>query len=198
MKKTIVLIVAGVIALALIATVIVILLLGPTRSEPFSSVVELPPQDAGFVLISPDFTDGSPIPARYTCAGEDIPPTLAWGEPPAGTESFALIVDDPDAPLGTWTHWIVYNLPGSLRSLDALIRPGVMLADLTVLFGENSWGKKAYAGPCPPSGTHHYIFQLFALDEILALADKASRAELQAAIQGHILAFAELTGTYTK
>jgi Raf kinase inhibitor-like YbhB/YbcL family protein len=172
--------------------------LGPIRGEVFSSNVELPPPDAGFVLISPDFTDGGPIPTRYTCDGENIPPTLAWGEPPAGTESYVLIVDDPDTPLGTWTHWIVYNIPAEEHVIDNLIRPGVQLNDVTILFGKNNWGKQAYSGPCPPSGTHHYIFQLYALDIMLGPKDKATKNELATRMQGHILSYAELKGTYTK
>jgi Raf kinase inhibitor-like YbhB/YbcL family protein len=198
MKKTIFFVVVGAITVTLIALIAVLFLLGPTRSETFSSVIEMPPPDAGFILISPNFTDGGPIPARYTCDGENIAPTLAWGEPPAGTHSYVLVVDDPDAPLGTWTHWIVYNLPAETRSVDALIRPGVQLNDVTVLFGKNSWGKQAYSGPCPPSGAHHYVFQLYALDIMLGPEDKASKNELATRMQGHILSYAELTGTYTK
>jgi len=198
MKKIIFLIIMGALAVMLILLVAAFILLGPIRSETFSSVIEMPPPDAGFVLISPDFADGGPIPARYTCDGENIPPTLAWGEPPAGTKSYVLIVEDPDAPLGTWTHWIVYNLPAETRTVDALIRPGVRLNDVTVLFGKNSWGKQAYGAPCPLSGIHHYVFQLYALDILLGPEDKASKNELAARMQGHILSYAELTGTYTK
>jgi len=198
MKKTIFFVVVGAITVALIALIAVLFLLGPTRSETFSSVIEMPPPDAGFILISPDFTDGGSIPARYTCDGENIPPTLVWGEPPAGTKSYVLIVEDPDAPLGTWTHWIVYNLPAETRTVDALIRPGVQINDVTVLFGKNSWGKQAYSGPCPPSGAHHYVFQLYALDIMLGPEDKASKNELATRMQGHILGYVELTGTYTK
>jgi Raf kinase inhibitor-like YbhB/YbcL family protein len=197
MKKTI-FVVVGVITVLLIALIAAYFLLGPTRSETFSSVIEMPPPDAGFILISPDFTDGGPIPTRYTCDGENIPPTLAWGEPPAGTKSYVLMVEDPDAQLGTWIHWIVYNLPAETRTVDALIRPGAQLNDVIVLFGKNSWGKQAYSGPCPPSGTHHYVFQLYALDIMLGPEDKASKNELATRMQGHILSYAELTGTYTK
>jgi len=198
MKKLIFFIIVGTLALTLIALVTAFFLLGPIRGEVFSSSVELPPPDAGFVLISPDFTNGGPIPARYTCDGENHPPTLAWGNPPTGTESYVLIVDDPDAPLGTWTHWIVYNLPAEARTVDALIRPNVQIDNVNVLFGKNSWGKQTYGGPCPSSGTHHYVFRLYALDIMLGPEDKASKNELATRMQGHILGYAELTGTYTK
>jgi len=196
-KKTIIIIV-GTIALGLIALIAIVFLLKPSRSEIFSGTIELPPPEAGFTLISPDFTEGGPIPSRFTCDGENIPPTLTWGEPPVGTKSFVLIVDDPDAPLGTWTHWIVYNIPAEVRMIDSLYRPGVQINDMPILFGKNSWGNQQYSGPCPPSGIHHYIFQLFALDIMLGPKDNDSKNELVLKMQGHILSYAELTGTYTK
>jgi Raf kinase inhibitor-like YbhB/YbcL family protein len=198
MKRRTFLIIVGTILFVLIALATVIYVLRPIRGETFSSAVELPPTNAGFILTSPDFKNGSPIPARFTCDGEDVPPTLTWGEPPIGTKSFALIMEDPDAPLGTWTHWIVYNIPVGERLVDDLYRPHLQVNNTTIFFGKNSWGKQTYGGPCPPSGIHHYVFQLYALDEVLTLADKASKAELQAAIQGHVVGYAELTGTYTK
>jgi len=198
MRRKIFFIVVGTIIFLCLALVAVFYLFAPTRSETFSSIVELPSSEAGFILISPDFADGSSIPARFTCDGEDVPPTLAWGEPPAGTKSFAIIVDDPDAPAGTWTHWIVYNIPAEVRLVDSLFVPGLQINDGKVLFGKNSWGKQAYGGPCPPSGTHRYIFQLFALDIMLGPKDNATRNKLAAQMQGHILGYAELTGTYTK
>lgn len=158
----------------------------------------MPPPEAGFVLISPDFSNDGPIPANYTCDGNNIPPTLAWGEPPAGTKSFILILKDPDAPSGPWIHWIVYNLPPETRTISDLTRPGVQIDGVTVLFGKNSWGKQTYGGPCPPSGTHHYIFQLTALNITLGPKNKATISELTAQMQGSILDTAELTGTYSK
>jgi Raf kinase inhibitor-like YbhB/YbcL family protein len=198
MQKTVFFIVLGITTVSLIGLIAVLLLLGPIRGKVFSSKVELPPPDAGFVLISPSFNNGGPIPARYTCDGENIPPTLAWGEPPAGTISYILIVEDPDAPNGTWIHWIVYNLAPETRTVDALTRPGVRVNDMVVLFGKNSWGEQAYGGPCPPSGTHHYVFQLYALDILLGPQDKDTKNDLAARMQGHILSIAELKGTYTK
>jgi len=198
MKKVFFFITVGLIALIAISLITVLLLLGPKHGNVFSEIIQLPPSEAGFVLISPDFNDGDPIPARYTCSGEDIPPTLAWGQPPYGTSSFVLIMEDPDAPSGTWTHWIVYNLPAEVRNIDDLTRPGVQINDVKVLFGKNSWGTQAYRGPCPPSGTHHYVFRLSALDIMLGPEDKASKTEITSRMQGHVLGTAELTGTYSK
>ncbi len=198
MKKIIFIIIAGALGITFFGLVVTFFLLGPIRSEVFSATVELPPPDAGFVLISPDFTNGGPIPRDFTCNGDNIPPTLAWGEPPAGTVSYVLIMDDPDAPGGTWTHWIVYNLPGVIRTIDAQTRPGMRIDDVKVLFGINSWGGQAYRGPCPPSGTHHYFFRLSALDILLGPEENASRNELETLMHGHILGSVELTGTYGK
>jgi hypothetical protein len=188
----------GGLAIIAIILVAVFFLFGPIRSEVFSSTVELPPPEAGFVLISPDFNDGEPIPKRFTCNGENVPPTLAWGEPPTGTKSFILTVIDPDAPGGAWVHWIVYNLPAQTRSIDANTRPGMQINDMTILFGKNSWGKQTYSGPCPPTGTHHYVFQITALNINLGPDNKATFSQLDAQMQGSILGTAKLIGTYTK
>jgi Raf kinase inhibitor-like YbhB/YbcL family protein len=173
-------------------------LFGPTRGEVFSTSIEMPPPEAGFVLISPDFSNQGRIPARYTCDGENIPPTLAWGEPPFGTKSFILIVKDPDAPGGPWIHWVVYNLPAETRTINDLTKPGVQINDATILFGKNSWGKQTYGGPCPPPGTHHYVFQLNALSINLGPENNATFIELNNQMQGSILGTAELIGTYSK
>jgi len=148
-------------------------------------------------LTSPVFIQGNPIPAVYTCTGRNISPALAWGEPPSGTQAFALIMDDPDAPGGTWTHWVLFNLPGSTRSLSENVPPGASLPDGS-LQGKNSWGNAGYGGPCPPSGTHRYFFKLFALDRALDLTSGADAARLVKAMQGHVLAKVELMGTYRK
>ena len=198
MRRLIFFILLGGLALIAIIFVALFFLFGPIRSEVFSSTVELPPPEAGFVLISPDFNDGGPIPRTFTCNGENIPPTLAWGEPPTGTKSFILTVIDPDAPGGAWIHWIVYNLPAQIRSIDANTRPGTQINDMTILFGKNSWGKQAYGGPCPPTGTHHYVFQITAMNINLGPENKATISELDAQMQGSILGTAKLIGTYTK
>lgn len=198
MRRKLFFIIVGVLLLVLIASVAIFYLFGTTRGETFSSMVEVPSSEAGFSLASPDFTNGEPIPARYTCAGEDIPPTLTWSDPPPGTRSLAFILDDPDAPVGTWTHWIVYNIPPEVRTMDKSFTPGMQINNVNVLFGMNSWGRQAYGGPCPPSGTHRYIFQLFALDIMLGPKDKMTKDELAAQMQNHILGFIQIMGTYTK
>jgi hypothetical protein len=198
MRRKIIFIVIGVFLLVFFASVVIFYLLGPTRGATFSSIVEIPSSEAGFSLISPDFANGEPIPARYTCDGENIPPTLSWSDPPPGTKSLALIVDDPDAPVGTWTHWIVYNIPPDVRTMDQSFTPGIQINDVKILFGKNSWGKQAYGGPCPPSGTHRYVFQLFPLDILLGPKDRMTKNDLSAQMQNHILGFVQIMGTYTK
>ena len=138
-------------------------------------------------LTSPAFAAGEPIPAAHTCDGADTPPPLGWSGVPAGAQALALIVDDPDAPRGTWLHWTVWNLPVAPGAL-----PGAGVE------GVNDFGNVGWGGPCPPSGTHRYVFRLFALDAPLALAEGASRAELEGAMKGHVLARAELMGTYRR
>ncbi len=146
-----------------------------------------------FALTSPAFTQGQPIPAKFSCKGADVSPALNWGEPPAGTQSFALIMDDPDAPMGTWDHWVLFNIPPETRSLPEDFQPQAPIA-----VGRNSWGRSDYGGPCPPSGTHRYFFKLYALDTTLSLSSNADKQAVLAAMQGHILAQAELMGTFSK
>jgi len=148
-------------------------------------------------LNSNAFAHEGAIPERYSCKGEDISPALSWGEPPAGTQSFALIMDDPDAPVGTWDHWLLFNIPSSVRGLPESIGSNATLPD-GIMSGNNSWGRTGYGGPCPPSGTHRYFFKLYALDETLAISPSATKGELEKAMVGHILAQGELMGTFTK
>ncbi|MEW6400493.1 MAG: YbhB/YbcL family Raf kinase inhibitor-like protein [Chloroflexota bacterium] len=147
-------------------------------------------------LTSSAFTAGLPIPADYSCKGRDMSPALAWTEPPAGTQSFALIMDDPDAPMGTWVHWVIYNVPATARGLPEAVPTAGQLADGSVQ-GTTSAGTTGYHGPCPPSGTHRYFFKLYALDAVLStpVTDKDS---LLRAMEGHILDQAELMGTFSK
>lgn len=150
-----------------------------------------------FKLTSDAFAGGQSIPAKYSCIGKNISPGLAWTEPPAGTESFALIVEDPDAPGGTWTHWVLYNIPVDTRSLQEDLPAGG--TDSTILSGRNSWGDSKYGGPCPPSGTHRYYFKLYALNlEFPILTPGATKAQLLEAMDGHTLAQTELMGTFSK
>ena len=150
-----------------------------------------------FELTSTAFKQGQPIPTAYTCRGRDISPPLTWGNPPAGTQGFALIMDDPDAPAGIWVHWVIYNIPAAARGLTEALAADACLPDGS-LQGENSWGKLGYGGPCPPSGTHRYFFKLFALDTILSLPSGASKAKLLQSMEGHVLGQIVLMGTYCK
>ena len=155
------------------------------------------PSVPSFQLTSTAFSAGQPIPAIYTCDGQDISPPLQWTDPPTGTKAFALIAEDPDAPAGTWIHWVLYGLPATARQLPEAVPSEGQLPDGS-RHGRNSWQRLGYGGPCPPSGTHRYFFRLYALDVPLDLAAGASKKQLLGAMEGHILAVAELMGTYSR
>jgi Raf kinase inhibitor-like YbhB/YbcL family protein len=144
-------------------------------------------------LTSDAFGNGQSIPAKYSCIGKNISPALVWTEPPAATQSFTMIVDDPDAPGRTWVHWVLFNIPANMRNLQEGFS-----ADSSIVAGNNSSGKPSYQGPCPPSGTHRYFFKLYALDKTLSLSSGATKDQLLKAMDGHILAQAELMGTFSK
>jgi len=149
-------------------------------------------------LLSLSFTAGGPIPVRYTCEGENVSPEFAWKEAPSETRSFAFIGHDPDAPRpGGFTHWVLYNIPADKAHLEPVV-PNVEVVPGTGAQGTNDIGEIGYTGPCPPSGMHHYYFRLFALDKELNLRPGATHDELTDAMEGHILARAELVGTYRK
>jgi Raf kinase inhibitor-like YbhB/YbcL family protein len=148
-------------------------------------------------LSSPAFSDGALIPAQYTCTGDDLSPPLAWSEIPAGAESLALIVDDPDAPVGTWVHWVAFNLPVTAGGLPEGIKDAKLLPGGGTQ-GTNSWRRIGYGGPCPPSGTHRYFFKLYALDTTLSSGNCATAKDLQAAMKGHILAETQLMGRFKR
>lgn len=148
-------------------------------------------------LTSPAFVQEQAIPQKYSCDGEDISPALQWSDPPPNTQSLALIMDDPDAPVGTWVHWVLFNLPADSRTLSEAVAPNAELADGSQQ-GKNSWGRLGYGGPCPPRGTHRYFFKLYALDALLNLSSGADQGQLLQAMEGHILAQTELMGTYTR
>lgn len=148
-------------------------------------------------ISSSAFSNGQPIPSDFSCDGRDVSPALSWTEPPAGTKSFALIMDDPDAPMGTWVHWIIFNIPASTRNLKEGVATDQQLSDGS-LQGKTSAGSSGYHGPCPPSGTHRYYFKLYALDSMLSLTAKADKKALLAAMESHILANAELMGTFKR
>ena len=174
---------------------------GPGPSPTSVPEAPAPPEKGGqempFELTSTAFAPGEPIPQKYTCDGEDISPPLQWSDPPQGTQSFALICDDPDAPIGTWVHWVLYNLPAEARALPEVVPPDAELPDGS-RHGQNGWRKLGYGGPCPPSGTHRYFFKLYALDTVLDLAAGASKKQVLQAMEGHILAQTELMGVYTR
>ncbi len=144
------------------------------------------------------FREGETIPAKYTCQGEDISPSITWGEPPDGTRSLAIIVDDPDAPGGVFTHWIIFNLPADTRQLPAAV-PTQPQLDSGARQGKTDFGRVGYGGPCPPPGKpHRYQFTVYALDRTLDLAAGASRSQVLEAMQGNILSRGRLTGIYER
>lgn len=152
-------------------------------------------------LTSSAFTANGSIPSRYTCEGEDVSPALSWSGAPAGTKSFALIVDDPDAPdpnapKMTYVHWVLYNIPASASSLPEAATSNNLPAGTKE--GRNDWKRLGYGGPCPPIGRHRYFFKLYALDTMLDDLGEPDKPKLEQAMRGHILEQAELVGTYQK
>ena len=152
-------------------------------------------------LTSTAFSDNGAIPAKYTCEGDDISPPLAWSGAPAGTQSLVLIVDDPDAPdpakpQRVWVHWVLYNLPPDMTGLaEAVAERDLPKGNEG---GLNDWGRTGYGGPCPPIGRHRYFFKLYALDVRLKGLTSPRKAQVEAAMEGHVLAQATLIGTYIK
>lgn len=151
-----------------------------------------------FTLTASAFGAGASIPPQYTCKGADTSPALEWSGFPANTVSFAMIMDDPDAPAGTWVHWVLWNVPAKAHALPQGVAKRDQLDDGS-LQGQNSFKKVGYYGPCPPAGqTHRYYFRLYALDTKLSLPAGASRDQLDAAMKGHIVAQTEYIGTFHK
>jgi Raf kinase inhibitor-like YbhB/YbcL family protein len=174
---------------------------------------QLPPENPDRLTIklrSPAFADGAAIPAAFTCDGSDRSPPLEWSGTPEATRSLALICDDPDAPGGTWSHWVVYNLPAKLKGLREGIPPDeivnasateespALATDVETRQGKNDFGKTGYGGPCPPRGVHRYFFRLYALSANLELKGTPTRADVLKAIQDRILAEGRLMGTYQR
>ena len=148
-------------------------------------------------LISSVFNEGETIPVKYTCDGKDVSPPLSWSGAPEGTKSFALICDDPDAPMSTWVHWVIYNIPDSVTSLpEGVPTNKSVMGD--VMQGITDFRRIGYGGPCPPGGTHRYYFKIYALDTILTLQSGATKSELLKAMEGHILAEGQLMGRYKR
>ncbi len=142
-------------------------------------------------LTSPAFGHNQPLPAKYTCDGQNISPPLAWDDLPSTTKSLVLLVDDPDAPSGDFVHWVVFDIPSTITSIDEGQKPPGIV-------GKSTLKTNAYVSPCPPSGTHRYIFKLYALDRILSLTPSATKADVLAAIKDHVLDQAELVSTYKR
>ena len=152
---------------------------------------------SALTLSSSAFQNGQPIPSLYTCDGQNASPALTWSGVPEGTKSLALVAEDPDAPLGTFVHWVVYSIPLAATGLQGGFTTDPHTPDGTQQ-GTTDFGQTGYGGPCPPSGSHRYIFKLYALDKEPLLDDGATSAQLTQAMQGHILAQAQLMGTYRR
>lgn len=162
----------------------------------FPSLVIEAEASMSLTISSPSFANGGNIDRKFSCDGADLSPQLRWNEPPAGTKTFALLADDPDAPGGNWNHWVIWNLPAAARGLAEGLRKDGELSDGSRQ-GHNDFRKTGYNGPCPPPGKpHRYYFKVYALDTKLDLKPGANKKELEAAMKGHILAQAEWMGRY--
>ena len=148
-------------------------------------------------ITSSSFTEGGLIPKKHTCDAEDISPDLKWSGVPKEALSLALICDDPDAPVGTWVHWVLFNIPADVTTLQAGVSPDAVLKN-GARHGKNDFRKLGYGGPCPPGGTHRYFFKIYALDTLLSLESGSTKSQLLAAMKGHILAEGQLMGKYKR
>jgi len=176
-------------------------LIGFALAAVTSSVTAQGGGGAALSLSSPAFQPGGEIPAKYTCDGQDISPELAWQGVPAGAKSLALIVDDPDAPdpaapKMTWVHWVLYDMPPTATGLPRAVEPAGL--PVGTRQGRNDWGRTGFGGPCPPVGRHRYLHKLYALDVVLGDLGGPNKEHLLQAMDGHILARAELIGTYQR
>ncbi len=165
-----------------------------TTTQPTKQAEPTPtpkPQPKPMQITSPAFINGNNIPAEYTCSASDTNPQINIANVPETTKSLALIMDDPDAPNGTWVHWVVFNIDPKTTVISKNSVPSGTQ-------GTNSWGNASYGGPCPPSGTHRYYFKIYALDTTLSLSSSATKASIEAAMQGHILSQTSLMGKYAK
>ena len=189
MKRVAIVVVLGVLAAAL-----AVLYLRGRSPEPVVPSADLPPilNNSNMLIASAAFERNSSIPKKYTCDGENVNPPLTFSGVPENAKSLALIMDDPDAPRGTWVHWTMWNIDPSTINITVDSVPAGAVE------GTTSSGKSVYGGPCPPSGTHHYYFKLYALDTILDLNKSSEKQELESAIEGHVLGQAELVGLYSR
>jgi Raf kinase inhibitor-like YbhB/YbcL family protein len=183
----------------------IVVLLLPSCGRSPSTESLLPgkePRTLAIHIESPAFAGGGIIPKLYTCDGKDVSPPLKWSGIPEGARSIALICEDPDAPRGTWTHWVIFDLPASIGGLGegvpAQERVPVTEGGETAIQGKNDFGKPGYGGPCPPSGSHRYFFRIYALDTEPGLAPETTRQDLLRSIKGHVLAEGELMSTYSR
>ena len=148
-------------------------------------------------ILSSAFDEGAIIPEKYTCDDIDISPPLKWSSIPEGTKTFAIICDDPDAPMGTWVHWVIYNLSADINELSENIPPSEILTN-GAKQGKNDFGKIGYGGPCPPGGTHRYYFKVYALSKELMVESGITKSELLKAMERHILSEGKLMGRYKR
>lgn len=169
----------------------------PTEAEETGTIAE---EDEAMALkiTSPAFLEGEPIPTKYTGEGPDVSPPLRWTDPGIATKAYALICDDPDAPVGTWVHWVIYNIPPEARELPEAVPVKEELPD-GIRQGVNDFGNTGYGGPMPPPGKpHRYFFKLYALDTVVELPAQIAKKDLEKAMKGHILTEAKLMGTYQR
>jgi len=149
------------------------------------------------IITSSAFEEGAMIPSKYTCNGINVSPPLKWSSVPVGTKSFAIICDDPDAPTGTWVHWVIYNLPGNIYQLPENLPPLKILPN-GASQGRNDFERTGYGGPCPPGGTHRYFFKIYCLSEELKVEVGVTKSELLKAMKRYILAEGQLMGKYKR
>ncbi len=166
--------------------VIILIFIGIALAIEYTAMAE---EGAVMKLKSPEFQNNEFIPKKFTCKGENVNPALIIEDIPSGAKSMALIVDDPDAPAGVWVHWVMFDIP-IIPKIGENSAPGKQ--------GVNDFGRMSYGGPCPPSGTHHYVFKIYALDTKLNLKEGAGKADLEKAMEGHILARSELIGLFKR
>ena len=177
--------------------VLALAICGCERDDGSSEASEERSRDMAISVSSSAFQEGGMIPAKYTCDGNDVSPPLKWAGVPEGAKSIALITDDPDAPVGTWVHWVLWNMPPATRELAEGVPAKAQLPDGSRQ-GISDFGRPGYGGPSPPSGTHRYYFKVYALDAMLDLPNSTRKADLLKAMKGHVLAEGQLMGKYSR
>jgi len=181
----------------LIATTLAITLLGCKRQKEPTETSEERSHEMSISVSSSAFEEDGMIPSKYTCDGEDVSPPLKWEGVPEATKCIALISDDPDAPMGTWVHWVMWNIPADAQGLPENVPPDAQLPDGSRQ-GITDFGRPGYGGPCPPSGTHRYYFKVYALDTMLELPTSARKGDLLKAVENHVIAEGQLMGRYSR